>query len=206
MNKGPPRWVMAPNYLIGLTGNIACGKSAVAKMLAELGADVIDADRLVHQLMEPGTEGWQAILHRFGPSIQRPNGTIDRKTLGEIVFRDAAALADLEAILHPATRRLAEGMIAASVRPVVVLEAIKLVEAGWRQHVDSVWVIVCPRERQIERLMRDRGLNRAEAELRVDAQAPVSKKLEHADVVIDNGGTLEDTRRQVEIAWRAASY
>lgn len=197
---------MAPNYLIGLTGNIACGKSAVAKMLAELGAEVIDADRLVHQLMEPGTESWQAILRRFGPSIQRPNGTIDRKTLGEIVFRDAAALADLEAILHPATRRLTEEMIAASSRPVAVLEAIKLIEAGWHQHVDSVWVVVCPRERQIERLTRDRGLSRAEAELRVDVQAPVSEKLEHADVVIDNGGTLEDTRRQVEIAWRAISY
>lgn len=192
-------------FLIGLTGNIACGKSVVARMLAELGAEVIDADQLVHQLMEPGTESWQAILRRFGPSIQRPDGTIDRKALGEIVFRDAAALVDLEAILHPATRRLAEGMIASSARSVVVLEAIKLIEAGWHQRVDSVWVVVCSRERQIERLMRDRGLARGEAELRVDVQTPASEKLEHADVVIDNGGTLEDTRRQVEAAWRAIS-
>lgn len=193
-------------YLIGLTGNIACGKSAVARMLAELGAEVIDADRLVHRLMEPGTESWQAIVRRFGPPIQRPDGTIDRKVLGEIVFRDTAALADLEAILHPATRRLAEGMIAASSRPVVVLEAIKLIEAGWHQRVDSVWVVTCTRERQIERLMRDRGLSRSDAELRVDAQAPASEKLEHADVVIDNGGTMEDTRRQVEAAWKAISF
>ena len=192
---------MTTKYLIGLTGNIACGKSAVAEMLARLGAEVIDADRLVHRLMEPGAESWQAIRRRFGPSIQRPDGAIDRKALGEIVFRDTAALADLEAILHPSVRRLAEELIAVSNRPVVVLEAIKLIEAGWHKIVDSLWVVACPREQQIERLMRDRGLNRGEAELRVGVQAPASEKLRHADVVIDNGGTLEDTRRQVEAAW-----
>ncbi len=195
---------MTTKYLIGLTGNIACGKSAVAAMLADLGAEVIDADRLVHRLMEPGTESWRAILRRFGPCIQRPDGTIDRKALGEIVFRDASALAGLEAILHPGTRRLAEEMIAASARPVVVLEAIKLIEAGWHRRVNSVWVVTCPRERQIERLMRDRGLSRAEAELRIDAQAPAEQKLRHANIVIDNSGDLEKARRQVLAAWTAA--
>lgn len=188
-------------YLIGLTGNIACGKSTVAQMLAELGADVIDADRLVHRLMEPGGDCWRAIVERFGQGVLRPDGTIDRARLGEIVFRDPAALAELESMLHPAARRLAERRIAASRKPVVVLEAVKLVEAGWRPLVDSLWVVTCRREQQIERLMRDRGLSRAEAKQRVDAQPPVEEKLKQADVVIDNSGSLEETRRQVQEAW-----
>jgi dephospho-CoA kinase len=174
-------------------------------MLSALGAEVIDADLLVHRLMEPGTESWRAILLRFGASIQRPDGTIDRKALGELVFRDPAALADLESILHPGVRKLAEERIAVSDRPVVVLEAIKLVEGSWRDRVDSIWVVTCPREQQIERLMRDRGMSRDEAELRIDAQSPASEKLKHADVIIDNGGTVEGTRRQVEAAWEAIS-
>lgn len=188
-------------YLIGLTGNIGCGKSTVARMLAELGAEIIDADKLVHQLMEPGTGCWRAIIEQFGPTILRPNGTVDRKRLGEIVFRDPAALARLEAILHPAVRKLAEERIAASPRRVVVLEAIKLIEGGWHRRADSVWVVTCRRDQQIKRLMRTRGLSLAEAELRVDAQDPASEKLRHASVVIDNSGTPEETRRQVEAAW-----
>lgn len=188
-------------YLIGLTGNIGCGKSTVAAMLAELGAEVIDADRLVHQLMEPGTERWRAIVERFGQGILRPDGTIDRARLGEVVFRDPAALADLEAILHPAARKLAEDRIASSRKPVVVLEAIKLIEAGWSRRVDSVWVVTCRREQQTERLRQSRGLSQAEAELRIKAQPPAEEKLKHADVVIDNSGPLEDTRHQVEAAW-----
>ncbi len=189
------------HYLIGLTGNIACGKSAVASMLAELGAEVIDADLLVHQLMEPGTESYEAVVGRFGRGILRPDGAIDRGRLGEIVFRDPQALEDLEAILHPAARRRAEERIAATDRRVVVLEAIKLIEAGWHERVDALWVVTCPREVQIQRLMRGRGYSRAEAEHRVDVQSPAAEKLKHATVVIDNSGSLEDARRQVEEAW-----
>ncbi len=189
------------HYLIGLTGNIGCGKSTVAGMLGELGAEVIDADRLVHQLMEPGSAIWRDIVERFGQGILRSDGTIDRSRLAEVVFRDPRDLADLEAILHPATRKLAEGRIAASRKPVVVLEAIKLIEAGWHRRADCVWVVTCRREQQIERLRRSRGLSPADAELRIEAQSPPAEKLKHADVVIDNSGTLEDTRRQVEAAW-----
>lgn len=188
-------------YLIGLTGNIGCGKSTVAAMLAELGAEVIDADQLVHKLMEPGTAGWRSIVQRFGQGILRPDGTIDRARLGDVVFRDRVALADLEAITHPAARKLAEDRIATSRRPVVVLEAIKLIEAGWNRKVDSVWVVTCRREQQIERLRRSRGMNATEAELRVDAQSPAAEKLKQADLVIDNSGALEETRSQVEAAW-----
>jgi dephospho-CoA kinase len=187
--------------LIGLTGNIACGKSTVAKMLGELGAEVIDADRLVHELMAPGTETWRAILRRFGHEISRPDGTIDRSRLAGTVFRDPEALRNLEAILHPEVRRLAEARIAASERPVVVLEAIKLIESGWHERADSVWVVTCAREQQIRRLMETRGMERGDAETRVDAQAPPEDKVRHADVVIDNSGSIEEARTQVEAAW-----
>jgi len=189
------------HYLIGLTGNIGCGKSTVASMLAELGAEVIDADRLVHQLMEPGSPCWHAIVQRFGQGVLRSDGTIDRARLGDIVFRDRAALADLEAITHPAARKLAEERIAQSKRRVVVLEAIKLIEAGWSRRVDSIWVVTCRRDQQIQRLKQSRGLSQAEAELRIDAQPSPAEKLKMADVVIDNSGSLEETRRQVEAAW-----
>lgn len=189
------------HYIIGLTGNIGCGKSTVARMLAELGAEIIDADKLVHQLMEPGTECWRAIVEQFGLGTLRPDGSIDRGRLGEIVFRDPAALSRLEKILHPAARKLVESRIDASRKPVVVIEAIKLIEAGWHRRVNSVWVVTCQREQQIKRLMRTRGLTAAEAELRVGAQSPAAEKLKYADVVIDNSGTLEETRRQVEAAW-----
>ena len=141
--------------LIGLTGNIACGKSSVAAMLGDLGAEVIDADKLVHRLMEPGTESWRTIRHRFGEDVLRPDGTINRPRLGDIVFRDPEALRDLESILHPPVRKLAEARIAASRRPAVILEAIKLIEAGWDQRVNSLWVVACSRDQQIERLKRD---------------------------------------------------
>ena len=190
------------HYLIGLTGNIGCGKSTVAKIMAEMGAEIIDFDKLVHQLMEPGTDCWRAIVQRFGPTILRPNGTIDRKRLGEVVFRDPEALVRLEEILHPAVRELAEKKIESSTSRVVVLEAIKLIEGGWHQRVDSIWVATCSRDQQIRRLMRARGFSLAEAELRVDVQPPASEKLKYADVVIDNSGTPEETRRQVEAAWR----
>jgi len=189
------------HYIIGLTGNIGCGKSTVARMLAELGAEIIDADALVHELMEPGTECWRAIVEQFGLGTLRPNGTIDRGRLGEIVFRDPAALSRLEKIIHPAARKLVESRIEASRKPVIVVEAVKLIEAGWHRRVNSVWVVTCRREQQIKRLMRTRGLTAAEAELRVGAQSPAAEKLKYADVVIDNSGTLEETRHQVEAAW-----
>jgi dephospho-CoA kinase len=188
--------------LIGLTGNIACGKSTVARMLAELGAEVIDADRLVHELMAPGTESWQAVLRRFGREITRADGTIDRAKLGSIVFQNPEALRGLERILHPEVRKVAEARIAASEQPVVVLEAIKLIEGRWHERADSVWVVTCDREQQVRRLMETRGMQRSEAETRVDAQAPPEEKVRHADVVIDNGGSLDQTRAQVEAAWR----
>src|SRR5579884_1209251 len=190
-------------YIIGLTGNIGTGKSTVAAMLAELGAEVIDADRLAHELMAPGRPEWEQIVARFGPEILRPDGTIDRRKLGAIVFRDPAALAALERILHPAVRARIRERFAATERPVVVVEAIKLLEGVLYREVDAVWVVTADRDTQLARLVASRGLSREEAEARLAAQGDQAEKVARADVVIDNRGDLRDTQRQVLAAWQA---
>jgi dephospho-CoA kinase len=190
-------------YLIGLTGNIATGKSAVAQMLAELGARTIDADRVAHEVMRHGTPACQAVVGAFGPAILAPGGEIDRKRLGDIVFADPDALRRLEAIVHPAVGLAVSEAIAAATERVVVIEAIKLIEAGMHRAYHALWVTTCPAEIQIARLVSLRGLSEREARLRVEAQPPQAEKVALADVVIDTGGTLEDTRRQVLAAWEA---
>jgi len=194
-------------YIIGLTGNIATGKSTVARILHDLGAEVIDADRLAHSVMEPGTEAWQAIRQTFGPEVIGPDGAVDRRRLGAIVFADPAALARLEAIVHPAVgralaQRLEELRSRPQPPPVVVIEAIKLLESGLAGLCNAVWLVVAPREVQVERLVRTRGLSPEEAAVRIDAQPPAEAKLAQADVVIRNDGSLDYLRSQVEDAWR----
>jgi dephospho-CoA kinase len=190
-------------YLIGLTGNIATGKTAVLHMLEQLGAYVIDADALVHRLMVPGTEVYQAVVERFGRDILRPDGAINRAKLGEVVFADPAALKDLERIVHPAVRIEVDRLIEQAPKPIVVVEAIKLIEAGMHRGVDALWVVTCSREQQLARLMRKRGLSLGAALTRVEAQPPQEEKNALADVLIDNSGTLEETRAQVERHWQA---
>ncbi len=189
--------------VIGLTGNIACGKSTVAKMLEALGACVIDADRLAHEAMRPGTAVYRAIVERFGEGILAGNGEIDRRALGAIVFRDAEALADLERIVHPAVIAETLRRLGACERPVAVVEAIKLLEAEMHRHCHTVWVVTCSREVQLARLMTTRGLSAEEAEVRIAAQPPQALKVARADVVIENSGPLEETWRQVVRAWNA---
>lgn len=190
-------------YLIGLTGNIATGKSVVAHMLAELGAEVIDADALVHDLQRQGTPTFEAIVAEFGRGILRPDGELDRRALGRIVFSDAARLRALEAIMHPAVLIESQRRMSETRADVVVYEAIKLIEAGRHAMCDAIWVVTAPREVQIARLMQHRDMSRAEAGQRVDAQPPPEEKLKHATIVIDNGGSLDDTRAQVVQAYRA---
>lgn len=199
-------------YVIGLTGNIATGKSLVGQMLVELGAEHVDADLLAHKEMAPGTPAYGEIAAAFGREILEPGGEIDRRRLGQIVFADPDALARLEQIVHPRVIARTEQWIAAceaqvgasqaSEAPVAVVEAIKLIESGMvRQLCDALWVVTAPRQVQLERLMTFRGLSRAEALLRIDAQPSQALKVAQADVVIDNGGTIEATRCQVERAW-----
>jgi len=190
-------------YTIGLTGNIATGKSTVARMLADLGAYTIDADSLAHAVMGAGTDVHRAISARFGADVVAPDGEIDRAALGAIVFSDPAALADLERIVHPPVVALTLRLLEASTAAVRVVEAIKLLEAEMHRHCDAVWVVVAPREQQLKRLIRTRGLARAEAERRIDAQPPQAEKAARADVIIDNSGSLDETRARVLRAWRA---
>lgn len=192
-------------YLIGLTGNIACGKSTVLARLAELGADVIDADRVAHELMEPGEPVWAAVREAFGLGVLTPEDRIDRRKLGAIVFNDPAALRWLEALTHPAVRaRIHERITAATARsvPVVVIDAIKLFEGGLANRCDENWVVTCTPDRQLTRLMARNGFGEAEARQRIAAQSPQAEKVARADVVIDNSGTLAATYAQVDAAWR----
>jgi len=192
------------HFLIGLTGNIATGKSLVAQMLTDLGARVIDADRVAHAVMLPGAPAYRAVVEAFGVDILSEadaDGTIDRAKLGAIVFRDAAALRCLEQIVHPATVAAVNRLIAAATEQVVVVEAIKLLEAGMHRRYEALWVVTAPREVQIARLMAIRGLSEAEAALRVDVQPPQAEKAALADLVIVNDGSVADLRFKVEAAW-----
>jgi len=191
---------MSRKLRIGLTGNIATGKSTVAQMLAEMGATVIDADRVAHQVMRAGGPVHAAITAAFGREVVGADGEIDRRRLGERVFADPAALATLEAIVHPAVIEEVDRRIAAAPTGVVVVEAIKLIEAGMAGRYDSLWVTTCPVETQVQRLMAGRGLSRQEALRRIQAQPPQEDKIARADVVIDTDCSLEETRAQVEAA------
>jgi dephospho-CoA kinase len=187
--------------LLGLTGNIATGKSEVARMLADLGAHVIDADRVAHQVMQPGGAALDAIVQSFGRGILAQDGTIDRSVLGAIVFRDSAALRQLESAVHPATIEKVNRQIAESEKRVVVVEAIKLIESGMHRSYDALWVVTAPRALQIARLMTHRGLSEEEAILRVDAQPPQAEKAALADLVIENDGDLTALQDKVRAAW-----
>jgi dephospho-CoA kinase len=190
---------------IGLTGNIACGKSTVGKLLMSRGAEYIDADRLVHVLLEPGTPENARIVERFGPEVRAADGRIDRPQLGGIVFADPAALRELEAILHPGVRAEIHRRMAASTAPMIVVDAIKLFEGGLAREMDVNWVVICPRSEQVRRLMAERGMTAEQAETRISAQGSQEEKVRQADVVIDNGGSLEATERQVVAALAACN-
>jgi dephospho-CoA kinase len=205
-----------PNlYLIGLTGNIACGKSTVLAMLSALGARTVDADRVTFRLQQPGTPVYQQIVAAFGPQIATaPNGPLDRRKLGELVFGDPTSLQRLERIVHPAVHGELRAWLGEVARgsghgtreqprsfPVAVIDAIKLLEGGWKGEADAIWVVTCSPEQQLERLMTTRGLTRTEAERRIAAQPPQSAKVAKADVVIDNSGSQANTRAQIEAAW-----
>ncbi len=189
-------------YIIGLTGNIATGKSTVARMLEELGATIVDADALVHELQRKGTPVYEAIVAAFGAGIIDQAGEIDRKLLGALVFADPLQLQRLERIVHPAVLGESLRRISAAPTPVVVYEAIKLIEAGRAEMCQALWVVTARAEVQLQRLMRDRHMSEAEARQRIEAQPPQSEKIRRATVVIENSGSLEETRRQVSAAWQ----
>jgi dephospho-CoA kinase len=186
---------------IGLTGNIATGKSTVAHMLQQLGACLIDADHVAHELMVPGTAVYHGIVQRFGADILAPGGEINRRALGAIVFADPEALLALDAIVHPAVHDRVRTMVRSSSCPVVVIEAIKLFEAGLDADCDTVWVVTLSPELQLRRLMDRSGLSREQALQRIEAQGDPALLVARADFVIDNSGSLACTRAQVQRGW-----
>jgi len=192
----------AGKYVIGLTGNIGTGKSVVRRMLEHLGAFGIDADSFSHRAILKGAPGYDQVVQTFGRWVLDSQGEIDRARLGRLVFSDPQALAQLEAIIHPLVLQAVDWVIRRSSKPVVVVEAIKLLEANMHQSCDSVWVVVAPPEVQLERLMQRRKMSEAEARQRIQAQPSQQAKAAAANVIIKNAGSFEDTWRQVSAAWQ----
>ncbi len=192
-------------YTIGLTGNIATGKSVVRKMLEHLGAYGIDADVLSHRAIIKGSPGYQPVVDTFGRWILGANGEIDRSKLGELVFNNPEALLRLEEIIHPLVRQALDVLIERTKHRVVVIEAIKLLETDLHNLCNQIWVTRAPSEMQLERLVEKRNLSEQEARDRINAQLPATTKLMKADVVIENDGTFEKTWKQVYEAWQNIS-
>jgi dephospho-CoA kinase len=194
------RW---PNkYVIGLTGNIAVGKSVVRQMLQHLGAYTIDADGLVHQAMSPGAPAYKPVVETFGQFILNPDKTINRAMLGSIVFSNVEALQKLEAITHPIIGQAINTLISRAKQRVVVIEAIKLLEGDLAQSVNAVWVVDARPQTQYTRLVGKRKMPEQDAKQRMLAQSGQDQKLKAAHVVINNDGNIEDTWKQVQAAWK----
>jgi dephospho-CoA kinase len=188
---------------VALTGGIATGKSHCLQRFVDLGAPAIDADRLAREAVRSGTPGWAAVRHRFGPSVIRPDGEIDRALLGALVFRDADARRDLEAIVHPKVYDAIAGwfrQLEVAGRAFGIADIPLLFETGHADAFDLVIVAACPPEAQLARLLA-RGLSEPEAQQRLAAQWPIEEKVRLADVVIDTGGTIEDTDRQIRMVF-----
>lgn len=192
--------------VIALTGGIAAGKSTVAARLAEHGAIVIDADQLAREAVAPGSPGLAAVVDRFGAAVLTDTGELDRAALGSIIFGDATERAALNAIVHPEVRRLyrahLDRIAEAAPDAIVVYDVPLLVEARAAEEFTLVVVAHAPAEVRVDRLVALRGLDRASAQARVQAQASDAERLALADVVIDTSGTLESTIEQVDALWR----
>ncbi|HEX7119161.1 MAG TPA: dephospho-CoA kinase [Longimicrobiales bacterium] len=192
-------------FRVGLTGNIASGKSTVARVWARLGAPVIDADVLARRAVEPGSPGLRCIVEAFGPAVLDANGGLDRAAMRRIAFRDPAARARLEAIVHPEVARLRdeeEARLRDAGARLVVHDIPLLFEAGLEGRFDAVVLVDAPERVRLERLVRDRALAEDEARRMIEAQMPAEDKRGRADYVIDNDGTLDELEREAEDVWR----
>jgi dephospho-CoA kinase len=191
-------WCQTSAMRVGLTGGVASGKSTVAAMLVELGAVLIDGDALAREVVARGTPGLDQVVAEFGPEILTPEGDLDRPALGRIVFADEAARRRLEAITHPLIFERYAALEAAAPEGALVVHDIPLLaESGRADTFDEVLVVDAPVELQVERMVRDRGWTREEAEARIAAQATREQRLAIATYVIDNTGTIEDLRHRV---------
>ncbi len=193
------RWTN--RYVIGLTGNIATGKSVVRKMLQHSGAYTIDADQLAHQAMMPGAPAYKPIVATFGQFILGADKRINRQMLGQMVFGNPEAMKKLEAITHPIIRQAIDALVKRSKQRVIVIEAIKLLDGDLKDWVDSVWVVNASKASQYKRLVGQRKMSEADAKQRILAQSPQEQKVSQANVVIQNDGDVEKTWKQVQLQW-----
>jgi dephospho-CoA kinase len=194
---------------IGLTGGIGSGKSTVSQLLAELGAFVIDADKVGHEIYLPGKEAWKQVTAAFGSEILAADQTIDRKKLGAIVFGSAEARQRLNAIVHPLMfqdidRRIQAKRAAGFSGPIVV-EAAILIEANWTPLVDEVWLVETNTQAVVERVAAQRGLAASDTEARIASQLSNAERRKHAQLVIHNDGSLADLKQRVGQAWERLS-
>ena len=193
---------------IGLTGGIGSGKSTVSKMLAELGAPILDADKVAQSTYAPGARAYNDVIAAFGRGIVAADGTIDRTKLGPIVFADPAQLARLTSIVWPRTldrlRELVAEMRSNGQRQPIVVEAAILIEANWIPMFDEIWLVTASRDRVIARVERDRGMKPEQTEARIRAQLPDSERIRHAKLMIRNEGSLDDLRGEVKRVWQEA--
>ena len=190
-------------FILGVTGNIATGKSTVVKILVAKGAHHIDSDAVYHELIAPGQPLLARLGEHFGQEILTEAGSLNRKALGAIVFSDAEKLRQLDALTHPAVVAEADRRAFAIEEGVVILDAVKLIESGHFKVCDAVWLVTAPEALQVSRLMARNSLDVAEARKRVAAQPPLGPKREVADLEIVNDGSLEELRQQVDAAWDA---
>ncbi len=190
--------------VIGLTGGICSGKSTVSQFLAELGAVIIDADKVGHLAFKPDTDAWREVVAAFGKGVLAPNGEVDRKKLSELVFENYEALSRLNKIMHPRILEMVKKQIEDCLRKgaaVVVLEATLLVEAGWKPLVDEVWLTVASEATALKRLKERSGLSEKEGLARIRSQPLPEERIKHADIVIDTNCALEELKARVRELW-----
>lgn len=191
--------------VIGLTGGIGSGKSTVSRLLAELGAVIIDADKVGHEAFKPDTEGWREVSAAFGRQILAASGEIDRRKLGEIVFGNPGSLEQLNRIMHPRIHNMVKAQLEKHQRQgveVVVLEAPLLIESGWASTVAEVWVTVASRATVLRRLQERAGLSQPESLARIRSQLSSEERVRHADVVIDTDCDLDELKVRVDELWQ----
>jgi dephospho-CoA kinase len=190
---------------IGLTGGIGAGKGEVASLLHAMGAAVIDADDEGHLAYRRGSLGWLRIVELFGRQVMDDNEEVDRRLLGRVVFADSEALARLNRVMHPLIRAAVNGrlqQLEKQGQSVVVVQVPLLLEAGWQEMMDEVWVVWAPPEVVVQRLRQQRELTEAEVRQRIEAQTPNEWKIKQAHVAIENAGDLDELRLKVEALWR----
>ncbi len=190
--------------VIGLTGGIGSGKSTVSRFLAELGAVIIDTDKVGHEAFQPDTDLWREVIAAFGTEVLKPNGEIDRHKLGEMVFGNPEQLSRLNQIMHPRIYDMVKAQIEDYRRrgvEVVVVEVPLLIEADWAPLVDEVWVTVAPEATVLKRLLERSSLSREESSARIRSQLPLEERTKHADVVLNTDCSLDEVKTKIKEQW-----